>query len=35
MGEEKESDFGMEVEEVVSSNGNGSKRKVCYRKNSL
>lgn len=34
MGEEKESEFGMEVEEGVSRNGNGAKRKVYYRKSS-
>lgn len=33
MGEEKESEFGMEVEEGVSRNG--AKRKVYYRKSSL
>lgn len=35
MGEEKESEFGMEVEEGVSRNGNGAKRKVYYRKSCL
>lgn len=34
-GEEKESEFGMEVEEGVSRNGNGSKRKIYCGKSSL